>query len=247
MSSSTREVVDPVVRLVDDDREAVVGDRDLDVLDAVLDRCLVLLLLDRAGRVGDVGLADGEALEAAAGARDADGHADLRSRLRELLGHGLGDGIDGGRAVDLDRSGQLAQVLFAGVAHGAKQGECRERNEVLVVHGVISLFSSWCTEQNAIIVFRLRKDRSGVALRMSTPVAPGTDCRPVRGGWPACSDGPTLLRTDTDGSCGPAAWRSPPGVLRASEEQLELTADDDLAVLTRSVGQVADARRGPDR
>src|SRR6185436_1420212 len=80
----------PVVLLVDDDRERVVRNLELDVLDALGHARLLLLLLDWARGVGDVGLAGAEALEAAAGAGDPDRHLDAAVLLLELLG-GTGD------------------------------------------------------------------------------------------------------------------------------------------------------------
>src|SRR5829696_7554632 len=71
---------------VRDDRDAVVGDLDLAVLDVVLlaDRDL-LVVLDGTRGVGDVGLAGAELLEAAARARCADGDLDVGLVLVEEI------------------------------------------------------------------------------------------------------------------------------------------------------------------
>ena len=84
------------------DGDAVVGDRQLDVLDAGLLAGLDLGGADRPRGVADVGLAAAELLEAAAGAGDADRDADALVRLLELLGHGFADREDRARAVDLN-------------------------------------------------------------------------------------------------------------------------------------------------
>ena len=60
-------------------------------------------LQDRARSIGDVRFAATEALEATAGAGDADGHAHLAALADlELLGDHLGDREDRARPVDLD-------------------------------------------------------------------------------------------------------------------------------------------------
>ncbi len=63
----------PVVLEVHDVRQRIGRNTELDVLDAVLLADRRLVLVDRARRIRDVGLPDAEALEAAAGAGDADG------------------------------------------------------------------------------------------------------------------------------------------------------------------------------
>ena len=82
------------------------------VLDAALlaDRDL-LVVLDRARGVGDVGLAGAELLEAAAGAGLADRDLDVRVLLVEELGRRLGERVDGRGAVDGDAA---REVLLAG-------------------------------------------------------------------------------------------------------------------------------------
>ena len=64
--------------LVDDDREAVVRDRERDPLDGGVTAEDRLGVLHRPGRVREVDLVAAEALEAAAGAGDADGDAGPR-------------------------------------------------------------------------------------------------------------------------------------------------------------------------
>ena len=107
------QAVDPVVVGVDDDGEAVVGDGDLDELDAVRGADFGFGGLDRARGVGDVGLADAEALEAAAGAGDADGDAHVGVEDAELGGHRLGDREDGAGAVDGDFAGERFSLAGA--------------------------------------------------------------------------------------------------------------------------------------
>ena len=72
-------------RRVGDDGDAVVGDLELLVGDAVLLAERDLLLLDRPRGVGDVGLAGAELLEAAAGAGLPDVDADVGVLLVEQL------------------------------------------------------------------------------------------------------------------------------------------------------------------
>ena len=60
-----------------------------------------LFLVDRAGGVGDVGLAGAERLEAVTGAGTVDGGGDAGA-VEQLLADGGGDGLDGGRAGDHD-------------------------------------------------------------------------------------------------------------------------------------------------
>src|SRR5439155_21396760 len=86
-----RELPGPGVLRVDDDRDAVPADLHFGVVDAVLLAVLGLGGLDRPRGVGEVGLAVGELLEAAAGAGDADGDVDGGVFFLELRGDGLGD------------------------------------------------------------------------------------------------------------------------------------------------------------
>ena len=98
----------PGVLRVDDDRQAVVGDRQLDELHAGLRAGLALGRADRPRRVGDVDLVAAELLEAAAGAGDADGDARFPVALLKLFGDRFGDWIDRARPVDLDDRGRPA-------------------------------------------------------------------------------------------------------------------------------------------
>jgi hypothetical protein len=104
------QAVDPVVLRVDDDGERVVRDLELDRLDAVLPAELLLLVLDRPRGGREVGLAPAEAIEAAAGAGDADGDPNAGIRPAEVLGSRGCEGADGARAVDLDGAGQVGRV-----------------------------------------------------------------------------------------------------------------------------------------
>src|SRR5918995_566560 len=90
-------------RLVGHDRDAVVGNLDLAVLHRVLlaDRDL-LVVLDRARGVGDVGLAGAELLEAAAGAGRTDRDLHVGILLVEQLGGRLRERGDRRGAVDGD-------------------------------------------------------------------------------------------------------------------------------------------------
>jgi hypothetical protein len=99
-----RDVRRPVVALlVDDDRNAVVGDRDLDVLDPVLLAHRHLLgHVYGPGSVGDLGVALAEGLEAVASSRAADLDARIGVLLPEKLRRGLGDRVDGARTFDVD-------------------------------------------------------------------------------------------------------------------------------------------------
>ena len=85
-----------------DHGERVGGDLELGVLDAVLLAGRDLLLLDRAGGVGDVGLAGAELLEAATGAGLADRDLDVGVLLAEQLRGRVAQREDGRRAVDGD-------------------------------------------------------------------------------------------------------------------------------------------------
>ena len=76
------QALDVVVLGVGHHRDAVEGDLELDVLDAGLLAGLSLLVLDRAGGIGDVGLAAAEQLEAVTGAGPVDG--DLNAGVRPL-------------------------------------------------------------------------------------------------------------------------------------------------------------------
>jgi hypothetical protein len=105
------QAVDPVVVLVHHDGERVVRDRQLLERDAVGLADRRLLVLDRTGGVGDVGLAVAELLEAAAGARRR--HRDVHAGL--LLGverrGRLAQRSDRARPVDRDRAGQGRPVV----------------------------------------------------------------------------------------------------------------------------------------
>ena len=108
------EAVDPVVVLVHDDREGVVRDLELDVVDAGVLADRRFFVLDRARGVGEVGLAAAEALEAAAGAGDADRDLDARLLALELLRRRRRVRADRARAVRLDPAGEVAAAGAGG-------------------------------------------------------------------------------------------------------------------------------------
>ncbi len=93
----------PVVLDVDDVRQRVGRDPQLDVFDPGVRAQSLLLLVDRPRRIGEVGLARAEALEPAAGARDPDSHVDVLLRLEVLCGL-RDERPDRARAVCGDRS-----------------------------------------------------------------------------------------------------------------------------------------------
>src|SRR5919106_1927423 len=109
----------PVVARVDDDGQAVVRDLELLVRHVVLLADRDLVLLDRARRVGDVGLAGAELLEAPAGARGAHRDPDVRVLGLEELGGRLRQGSHGARAVDSDRARELGAAVAAPAAVAA--------------------------------------------------------------------------------------------------------------------------------
>ena len=78
----------PVVVRVDQYRQSVVCNRQLDERYAVLSREFALGVLDWSGCVGDDGLASGELLEASAGAGDADWYLYLWVFLAEVFSSG---------------------------------------------------------------------------------------------------------------------------------------------------------------
>ncbi len=92
--------VQPVVFRMNDDGQAIEGHRDLDKLHAVLTAEIDLATLDGAGGRRQVDLLTAEFLESPACARNPDRDADLSIHAAKLLGHRLGDGIDGAGAAD---------------------------------------------------------------------------------------------------------------------------------------------------
>src|SRR5918993_563421 len=120
-----RDVRRPVIALlVDDDRNAVVGDRDLDVLDPVL--LADGYFLGRVygpGSVRDLGVALAEGLEAVAGPRAADFDPRVRVLLPEQLRRSLGDRVNGAGTFDDDiarDSPATAALITAGTTAGRK-------------------------------------------------------------------------------------------------------------------------------
>src|SRR5690606_26453454 len=112
------EALDLVVVDAGHDRHAVVGDLQLDVLDAVLLAPGDLLLGDRPGGVGDLGLAVAEELEAVTGAGPVDGDLDALVLGQEGLRGQRRDRLDRRRAGDVDRAAALAAVDLGGLGAG---------------------------------------------------------------------------------------------------------------------------------
>jgi hypothetical protein len=121
--------------------DAVDADLQLDVLDAALLARLLLLGLDRPGRVGDVRLAVAEQLETVAGARTVDRDRDVGVLALELLRHERADRLDRGRARDHDLARDVvATAVLArravAAAGGRKEGHGHpgeQESETLVV------------------------------------------------------------------------------------------------------------------
>src|SRR5215213_8370986 len=122
-----RDVRRPVVALlVNDDRDAIVGNRDLNVFDPVLLAQRHLLgHVYRPGGVRDLGVALAEGLEAVTGSRAADLDARIGVLLSEKLRRSLGDRVDGARTFDLDvaRDSPTTILLSAGTAPATCQDE----------------------------------------------------------------------------------------------------------------------------
>src|SRR5690606_5489266 len=109
-----RDVVDPRGLWVHNDGNAVIGDRQLDELDAASGAGLDFGAADGPRRVADVDLAAAEFLETSAGAGDADGHAGAGRGFLELLAHGFADGVDRAGPFDGNQRGRLARAASAG-------------------------------------------------------------------------------------------------------------------------------------
>src|SRR5215213_2996622 len=99
-----RDVRRPIVALlVHDDRDAVVSDRDLDVLDPVLLAHRHFLgRIYRPGSVRDLGVALAERFEAVAGSRTTYLDTRIGILFPEKLRRSLGDRVDGARTFNLD-------------------------------------------------------------------------------------------------------------------------------------------------
>src|SRR6266545_470528 len=109
-----------------DDGQAVEPDAELLVLDVLARAGSLLLVLDRAGGVGDVGLAVAELGEAAAGARGAHGDPDARLLLAELRGDRLADRGDGRGPVDHDVAAERGRAAARGGDQGGRQGQAEQ-------------------------------------------------------------------------------------------------------------------------
>src|SRR5215218_8652029 len=124
-----RDVLRPIVALlVDHDRDPIVGDWDLDVLDPVLLTHRHLLgWVYGPGSVRDLGVAMAEGLEAVARSRAADLDARIGVLFPEKLRCGLGDWVNGAGPLDADLPGnRLAAttiLLPAGTAPATRQDE----------------------------------------------------------------------------------------------------------------------------
>ena len=90
------------------DRDAVVRDRELDVVDTPVGARRLLVVLDRTRRVGDVGLALAEEHEPVTGAGAVDAHLHVGVLLGEQLGHQVRDGKNGRRSRHGDRAGEIS-------------------------------------------------------------------------------------------------------------------------------------------
>ncbi len=135
VSDRHRIALDPVVFRVDDDRQRVERDRQLDVFDTRLAAGFHLFGRDRTRGIRHVRLAPAELLEAAARTRHADSHADLAALGNlELLGKRLGDREHGARAVDLDRG--LGQRALRGSAGHDAGEQRRDENFLPQLHGL---------------------------------------------------------------------------------------------------------------
>src|ERR687897_2158051 len=118
-----RDVRRPVIALlVDDDRNAVVGDRDLDILDPVLlTDGFFLGRVYGPGSVRDLGVALAEGLEAVAGSRAAYFDTRIGVLFPEKLSRGLGDRVNGAGTFDDDiarDSPATAALITAGTTAG---------------------------------------------------------------------------------------------------------------------------------
>src|SRR5215211_7539536 len=122
-----RDVLRPIVALlVDDDRDAIVGDGDLDVFDPVLLAHRYFLgRIYGPGSVRDLGVALAERFEAVAGSGAADLDARVGVLFPEKLRRGLGDRVDGARTFNLDvaRDGPTTILLSAGTAPATRKHE----------------------------------------------------------------------------------------------------------------------------
>src|SRR5690606_13679076 len=105
------QAVHRVVR-VNHDGERVVGDGELFVGDAVGGARGRLLITDRPGCIGDVGLAVAELLEAAAGARLGHVDGDVRILGLEELGRSLRERAHGAGTVETDHAAERCGVYF---------------------------------------------------------------------------------------------------------------------------------------
>src|SRR5918992_5373088 len=105
----------PVVARVDDDGQTVVRNLELLVRHVGLLADRDLVLLDRARRVGDVGLAGAELLEPPAGAGGAHRDPDVRVLGLEDLGGRLRQRSHGARAVHSDGARELGAAATAAV------------------------------------------------------------------------------------------------------------------------------------
>ena len=113
------------------DRDAVVGDRQLDVLHAGLLAGRDFGGADRPRGVADVDFGAAEFLEAAAGAGDAHGHAGVFFDLLKFFRDRFADREDGARAVEADqrRAGRRRRTTGAGVLRAPAAAGERDDHE----------------------------------------------------------------------------------------------------------------------
>ena len=123
MQFVNRHALHEIVIRVDHDAEAVNRNWNLDILDSGLGTEVYLRLLDGPRGVGDMGLTGAELLEAAAGARHANGYPDVAaSGIAKLFSHGLGDGEHRAGAIYAYISRQLGHSLRGRGGRGRLSG-----------------------------------------------------------------------------------------------------------------------------
>src|SRR5215210_5796833 len=125
----TRDVLRPIVALlVDHDRDPIVGDWDLDVLDPVLLTHRYLLgWVYGPGSVRDLGVALAEGLEAVARSRAADLDARIGVLFPEKFRRSLGDRVNGAGTFDGDIARDSPASLITGGTTGTTAGRETQR------------------------------------------------------------------------------------------------------------------------
>jgi hypothetical protein len=124
----------PVVLQVDDVRESVDSNLELDVLDAIRLASDFLFLVDLTRGIREIRLTGAEALETTAGARDPDGDVGAAGRP-EVLGSFRHERPDRARAVRGNRPAATAVATAAARSHESEDGQGREkRNSITCGH-----------------------------------------------------------------------------------------------------------------